>query len=158
MVIKVYISDTNTATIVCPQCDKNKTVDVSRYVALDQTVRVKSKCSCGHTWTSVLEKRRQYRKSVDFPGVYELVQNGETVDKGSMVVKDLSLTGLKLKLNVARNFEIDSRLLVEFHLDDNRRTLMRKNVLVKNVSGAYVGVAFSASEPQDPALGFYLMG
>ena len=75
MVTKVYISDTNTATIVCPQCDKNKTVDVSRYVALDQTVRVKSKCSCGHTWTSVLEKRRQYRKSVDFPGLYELVQN-----------------------------------------------------------------------------------
>jgi hypothetical protein len=158
MVTKVYISNANTATIVCPQCDKNKTVDVSRYIELNQTVRVKSKCTCGHTWTSVLEKRRQYRKSVDFPGFYELIENGETTDKGSMIVTDLSLTGLKMKLNVSRNFEIDSRLLVEFHLDDNRRTQMRKNVLVKNVSGAYVGVAFSASESQDPALGFYLMG
>ena len=158
MVTKVYINEANTATIVCPRCDKTKTVDVSRYVELQQTVRVKSKCSCGHTWTSVLEKRRKYRKSVDFPGVYIHFEGGEAVDKGSMIVKDLSLSGLKMKLNVERNFNVDTRLQVEFHLDDSRRTLMRKNVLVKNVSGSYVGVAFSASEAQDPALGFYLMG
>jgi len=158
MVSKVYISATNTATIVCPRCEKTKTVDVGRYAEINKTVRVKSKCTCGHTWTSVLEKRRQYRKAVDFPGVYTYFEDGRQVDKGNMAVKDLSLTGLKLKLNVARDFKVDARLQVEFHLDDNRRTLMRKNVMIKNVSGLYVGVAFSASEAQDPALGFYLMG
>jgi len=158
MVTKVYISATNTATIVCPKCEKTKTVDVGRYIELNQTVRVKSKCTCGNTWTSVLEKRRQYRKSVNFPGVYKYFEDGQEVDKGTMAVIDLSLTGIKLKLNVERDFKVDSRLQVEFHLDDNRRTLMRRTVHVKNVSGLYVGVAFSASEPQDPALGFYLMG
>jgi hypothetical protein len=158
MVTKVYISPSNTATIVCPRCEKTKTVDVGQYVQMNQTVRVKSKCTCGHEWTSVLEKRRQYRKAVSFPGVYKQLEQGREVDQGIMTVVDLSLTGLKLKLNVKRNFKLDARLLVEFHLDDSRRTLMRKNVDVKNVSGLYVGVAFSRTEQQDPALGFYLMG
>ncbi len=107
MVTKVYISATNKATIVCPKCEKTKTVDVGRYVELNQTVRVKSKCTCGNTWTSVLEKRRQYRKSVNFPGVYKYFEDGEEVDKGIMAVMDLSLTGIKLKLNVKRDFKLD---------------------------------------------------
>jgi hypothetical protein len=33
----------------------------------------------------------------------------------------------------------------------------RKRVIVRNVSGLYVGASFHPNEMDDPALGFYLM-
>ena len=46
---------------------------------------------------------------------------------------------------------------VEFNLDDPQHTLIDKVVIVKNVSDAYVGVAFREREGDDPSLGFYLL-
>ncbi len=39
---KVYITDTNMATFICPQCKKTLTVNVSKYAQIEQTVKVKS--------------------------------------------------------------------------------------------------------------------
>jgi hypothetical protein len=78
-------------------------------------------------------------------------------DSGLAKVVDLSTTGLKLKLNVPRTFPVGAKLLVEFRLDDRKRTPMEKRVIVRNVSGLYVGASFHPNEPDDPALGFYLM-
>jgi hypothetical protein len=64
---------------------------------------------------------------------------------------------LKLKLTVPRTFPVGAKLLVEFRLDDRKRTLMEKRVIVRNVSGLFVGASFHPNEPDDPALGFYLM-
>ena len=158
MIKTVYISPKNQATFTCPKCETTKTVDVSRYAIMDQTVKVKSKCVCGHTWTSVLEKRKQYRKGGSLPGTYKHIVAGNPLNKGTMTVIDLSAGGLKLKLSASLDLRKDDRLYVEFHLDDNRHTLIKKNVLVKNVDGRYVGTAFSRSDADDPALGFYLMG
>ncbi|MBW1891576.1 MAG: PilZ domain-containing protein [Deltaproteobacteria bacterium] len=158
MIKTIYISATNHATITCPQCETTKTVDVSRYAGMEQTVRVKSRCACGHTWTSVLEKRKQYRKGVSLPGTFTHIVDGNPLHKGTMAVTDLSAGGLKIKLGEPFDLRSNDKLHVEFHLNDARHTLISKNVLVKNVDGLYIGVAFSRSEPDDPALGFYLMG
>jgi hypothetical protein len=72
-------------------------------------------------------------------------------------IVDISTTGLKLKMAVPRAFSIGTTLRVEFSLDDRKRTPMEKRVIVRNVSGLYVGASFHPDEPDDPALGFYLM-
>jgi hypothetical protein len=102
-----------------------------------------------------LEKRKKYRKQTNLPGTYTNLDAEN--DKGVMSVMDISGTGLKLKLNVSRNFNIGDTLRVEFNLDDKRHTEIKKNVVVQNVSGNYVGVAFASGETDDPALGFYLL-
>ena len=158
MIKTVYISATNHVTITCPQCEATKTVDVSHYAKLEQTVKVKSRCSCGHTWTSVLEKRKQYRKGVNLLGTFTHIVDGNPLHKGTMTVTDISAGGLKIKLNERLDLRPDDKLKVEFHLDDPRSTLISKRVLVKNIDGPYIGVAFSRGEQVEPALGFYLMG
>jgi hypothetical protein len=60
-------------------------------------------------------------------------------------------------LTVPRVFPIGANLLIEFRLDDRKRTPMEKRVIVRNVSGLYVGASFHPNEMDDPALGFYLM-
>lgn len=157
MLQKIYITNSNQATFICPKCEKTKTVDVTKYAQMDQTVKVKSKCTCGHTWISVLEKRKQYRKGVDLVGVYIYIVNGKEVDRGNMTIIDLSAGGVKLRLKVARDFNLGDLLKIEFRLDDNKNTQMTKTVVIRNISGEYIGAAFRDTDPYDPVLGFYLM-
>ena len=157
MLPKVFITNNNTATFVCPKCGNATTTNVAKYAGIQQRVTVKCRCNCGHHFDVSLEKRRQYRKSTDLPGrYYYRLPNGE-MDKGSMRVVDISSTGLKIKFNVSRNLKIGEILKVEFHLDDKRRTPMTKQVTVRNVHKNLVGTSFDPSDLDDPNLGFYLM-
>jgi predicted RNA-binding Zn-ribbon protein involved in translation (DUF1610 family) len=157
MTQKVFITSKNTATFVCPECGNTSIVDVSKYATIDKKVTVKCRCTCSHNFTVALEKRRQYRKETNLPGVYYFDMGHGDVDKGNMQVVDISSNGLKLKLSVERKFDNGDRLRVEFHLDDKRRTLVRKEVIVRNVFKNLVGTSFSPSQGDDPSLGFYLM-
>lgn len=157
MLPKVFIASNNTATIMCPQCGNVTTANVTKYAAIKNKVTINCRCSCGHLFKVSLEKRRQYRKETDLPGVfYYHHANGET-DKGSMRVVDISSTGLKLKLNVARQFQEGDLLKVEFHLDDKRKTFMEREVVVRNVYQNFVGTSFIQDQMDDPTLGFYMM-
>jgi hypothetical protein len=157
MVQTVYISANNTATIQCPECGKVKTTDVSAYAGSEQRVIINCSCTCGNKFRCRLEKRKQYRKEIDLPGKFYLLDDRGAEDTGLLKVVDISKTGLKLKLNTPRDFPIGTSLLIEFSLDDRNRTLMKKRVTVRNVSGPHVGTSFLPSELDDPALGFYLM-
>lgn len=157
MLPKVFIAGNNTATFVCPQCGNGTTTDVSKYAAIKQKVTVSCRCACGHHFDVSLEKRRQYRKETDLPGVFFYRQANGKNDKGSMRVVDISFTGIKIKLNVARQFDEGDSLKVEFHLDDNRRTLISREVVVRNVHQNLVGTSFVQDQGDDPNLGFYLM-
>ena len=153
----VFISKNNTATFRCPQCGQTKIADVSRYATTDEKITVNCTCACGHHFRCRLEKRKQYRKGADLPGRFTLLGENGPEDTGLAKVVDLSTTGLKLKMNVPRTFPVGAKLLVEFRLDDHKRTPMEKRVIVRNVSGLYVGTSFHPNELDDPALGFYLM-
>lgn len=157
MVQKVFITNKNTATFVCPECGNTSIANVSRYAAIDKKVTVNCKCICNHTFEVSLEKRRQYRKETDLPGVFYFDMGRGDVGKGNMKVVDISSTGLKLKLNVERHFNGGEKLLVEFHLDDKRHTFIKKEVIVRNSHKNLVGTSFAPLEGDDPALGFYLM-
>lgn len=157
MVEKVYITNKNMATFICPQCEKTLTVDVSRYAQMEQTVKVRSKCSCGNKWTSVLEKRKQYRKGANLRGIYKYIVDGKEVDRGNMTIVDISAGGVKLKLDVDRNLQTGHLLKLEFKLDDTKQTPMQKTVVIRNANSPYYGAAFRDADLYDPVMGFYLM-
>ena len=156
MTEKVYITSQKMATFVCPNCSRSKTVNASNYANLDKVIKVKVKCPCGHAYTSILEKRKQYRKETNLPGSYIHLIDGKIANRGLMTVQDVSATGLKLKLNASQNCAIGDQLQVEFHLDDRNCTLIKKVVIVKNIKGPFMGVEFGPTEALDKAIGFYL--
>lgn len=156
MTEKVYITSQQMATFVCPQCSRSKTVNVSKYSNLDKLIKVNVKCPCGHAYTSVLEKRKQYRKETHLPGTYIHFVDGRRVHRGLMTVEDVSANGLKLRLNAELNCTIGDELEVEFSLDDRHRTTIKKMVVVRNINGPFIGVQFGPTEALDKALGFYL--
>ena len=73
-----------------------------------------------------------------------------------MTVCDISLTGLKLKLNIDRNISVGDILKVEFHLDDPHRSFIEKRIKVMSINQLYLGTEFLPTEDIGRALGFYL--
>lgn len=158
---KVFVTGENKAAFACPECEQTRTVDVTQYKELDRAVKIKVKCACGHVYTAALERRRQFRKQVNFKGTYYRLTEGRYTGKGQMVVSDLSRTGLKLRLNDNPNLNPGDRLFVEFHLDDFKSSFIQKEVVIRKVDGFELGTEFAAVDASDPnmkAIGFYLFG
>ncbi len=156
MTEKVYITSRQMATFICPKCQKSKTVNVSKYASLDKIVKVKVTCPCGYGYTSILEKRKKYRKDTNLPGSFVRLADGRPAGGGLMTIKNLSTSGLKLQINTQHNCSPGDVIKVEFHLDDAPMTLIKKKVIVRNVIGKNIGTEFAPTEALDKALGFYL--
>jgi hypothetical protein len=156
MVEKIYITSKQMATFVCPKCRNTKRVNVSKYAALDKVVKVNVKCPCGYAYTSILEKRKKYRKETRLHGTYIRIVDGREVHSGLMTVKDLSLNGMKLVINNDHGCVPGDVILVEFRLDDTQRSLVRKKVIIRNINGSEIGTELAPTESIDKALGFYL--
>ncbi len=156
MMEKVYITSKQMATFSCPKCQKSKTVDFSQYANLDKIVKVNVKCPCGHAFTSILEKRKKYRKETNLHGTYTRIVNGEEAGGGLMRVVDLSISGMKLKIGGDHDCEAGDLIRVEFHLDDPHRSLIVKKVIIRNITKDEIGTELAPTEAVDKALGFYL--
>lgn len=158
MTIKIYLTEDNTGTFICPKCQKTSVKNLSRYIGDKTAVRLKAKCSCGHAYVVFLEKRKKFRKTANLPGSYRssaLDSDPQNV-KGSMTVKDLSYSGMRIEVGAPPLFAVGDSLYVEFRLDDARRSQVRKKVIVKNIDGLNVGLSFASLQNHDSALGFYL--
>ena len=161
VVEKIFITAHKMATFICPACRRTKTVDVTKNKTLARAVKVRVKCPCGHVYSVQLERRRHYRKETDLPGAFFRLKSGKKIGHGSMVVKDISRSGLRCKLNSRINLKVGDTILVEFHLDDRQRSHIKKEAVVRIITNNEIGVEFSSMDPSDISdkrLGFYLFG
>lgn len=158
---KAFISSTNQITFSCPQCKNTRTVDVTKYRALDKAVKIKVHCPCGHDYPVLLERRKQFRKAVSLPGTFTRIYNQRRAGKGTMVVKDVSRTGLSIQVNDTTHMKNGDILEVVFKLDDPKRSAIQKEVVIRKIVGYDIGTEFvsiDAGNASDKAIGFYLMG
>ena len=157
MTEKVYITSKQTATFTCPMCQISKTVDVSKFVKLENNLKINIKCPRGHAFSSLLEKRKHYRKEINLTGSFVRFVSGKPASRGNMIVRDLSLTGMKLEVFGIFNFLEGDVLEIEFRLDDVKKTLIKKKAVIRNIENSYIGTSFLHTEREDKTLGFYLM-
>jgi hypothetical protein len=166
MLEKVFVNENNIAVFICPECKKSRNVDVSKYKNLCKASKIKCNCPCGHSYNAILEKRKHYRKQTNLPGIYVNIVSSigtnflEEVGRGTLRVTDISRTGIQFTLNIQHDFSINDKILVEFRLDDKQKTLIKKEVIIKNINGLKIGAEFLSIDPSDPsdkAIGFYLL-
>lgn len=151
--IKVFANADDMATFQCLKCGKSKTADVSRYKKTEKSVLVKCSCPCGHTYTVLLERRKNFRKNVAFPGTY----TSKTGDqKGEMIVTDLSRSGVRVKLNSETGVQVGDTLIIEFNLDDTNRSFISREVVVRSIHDQLLGTEFLSTDHYD-RLGSYLL-
>lgn len=150
MTHRTPLTISNTAKFICTACDHQWTEDVSRYMNMPSMVELEVACKCGHGWKTILERRRYFRKNVNFSGTYKHESTEDESATGTMTVVDISRKGLKLKLDgeVVR-IEKGDCLEVTFPLDNDVESIITRKVTVKNIFQLFLGVEFTETKQED---------
>ena len=157
MANRTILTIANTAKFICTMCGRQWTEDVSQYLNVPSMVELEVSCNCGHSWKTTLERRRYFRKNVNFAGTYTYNSQGGNDAAGTMTVVDISRKGLKLKLDKENELlEKGDRLEVTFPLDNDANTLVKRKVTVKNVFKNFLGVEFSGTKHEDADIDLYM--
>ena len=154
LAIKTFYANANdTVRITCPICGSSKNFNANEYMTSKRGI--KARCTCGHQFRCVIEFRKYYRKAVNLAGDY---RNEKTGDTGRMTVESLSLGGIDFVDLTPENLIMKTDTLeVSFHLDDNKRTFIRRKVIVTTSDENTINAAFIKFQLYDKDLGFYLM-
>jgi len=151
--VRAFVCGNNTATIVCPACNKAKTVSAEPYRNKNNAIRVR--CSCGEVFTLHLDFRDHYRKETSLPGTYSITTPGK-IGGGVIHIHNISREGIGFTVTGLHHLETGLELILEFQLDDKKKTKLRKEAIVRLVGKNYIGCKFVATAAEEKALGFYL--
>ena len=146
-----WINDDNQATIICPKCGFDIKIDPKKFKNAQR--RQKAKCKCGEIFEFTIEYRRQYRKDVKLPGEYSIDGRGQ---KGDIIVRDLSLSGIRFESMIPHQISPDDTLEVIFRLDNPPRKEIRKKVKAIWVDDRIVGAQYNERNLYEKDLAFYL--
>jgi hypothetical protein len=147
----VWIGDNNKGTIICPKCAVAHNIDATKFQNTKK--ELKAKCKCSEIFPLTIEFRRQFRKNVRLPGEYNIKGKKE---KGEIIIKDLSLSGIKFESFRPNQISADDMLEVKFNLDSPSKKEIRKEVKVIWVDNRIVGAQFTERTLYKKDLGFYL--
>jgi hypothetical protein len=154
-VAKTFIRPDKTAVITCPHCGRQETLHVESFNKGHKS-KLKIKCSCKNIYTANLEYRSKIRKRTQLRGTY--VNHSQKDMRGKIKVINVSVSGLEFTSLDAPNFNIDDQLTLEFALNDDYRTEIKKEAYVRNVRTKSVGCEFEGSGDiaHDGELGLYI--
>ena len=158
--MKVFADDDGNFRVTCPACRHHE--NVSPDIFAEMGFSLKATCHCSHQFPIMRERRTSFRKKVHLEGFYNQVIRGVTKTAagpawGRMVVKDLSKAGLSFTSLKPTGLRTGDPLLLQFNLDNEPCTLIKKNAVVKSVRDKTVGCQFEGSDRYDVSLGFYFI-
>jgi hypothetical protein len=153
-VSKTYVRPDNTALLTCSHCGQQKVILADSFKGHKHKLKVK--CLCQNTFIVNLEFRKSFRMKTKLTGTYINHSRG---DSGvSLLIHDISLTGLAFTNVNVKKIKIGDELTIEFTLDDEHKTKIRKDIIVRNVYQGSVGCEYERSEAvYEGPLGRYIM-
>lgn len=153
---KTFVTLDNVATITCPKCHKAKPISVDKY--RNRKHNIKIRCSCGYSFSSLLDFRRHYRKETNLEGTYHLLPPG--VGKGRLNILNISRSGVGFAIGFSvrsnHSIQIGQKARIVFDLDNKKQSGIDKVVTIRSIGELYIGCEFDDSHHLDKELGFYL--
>jgi PilZ domain len=150
---KTYVRPDNTAVLTCEHCGLQKVIKADFFKGYKHKLKVK--CSCNKVFMVILEFRNRVRKRTYLRGTY--INHSQNDRDGVLNIQDISVTGLSFTCLDVTRFKEGDRLTVEFALDDEQHTEIKKDVTVRNIRSRSVGCQFDREEDVfGSALGYYV--
>lgn len=151
---KTYVRPDNTAVLTCVHCGLQKIIPTKTFKGYKHKLKVK--CNCNRTFMVILEFRSRLRKRTYLRGSY--INHSQGNIEGLLIVLDISVTGLAFSSLDIRKFKVGDELSLEFRLDDEHGTEIKKEVIVKDLRQKTVGCEYENPETTfGGALGNYVM-
>jgi hypothetical protein len=148
---KVYVDDTNHATIICPKCKLKKNMDVTNFKNTQK--KLKAKCRCGEIFRLTLEFRKHPRKKVRLNGGYYVQGRDE---KGEIIIEDISAGGVRFASLEPHYISTNDTVELKFTLDNTMKTEIHKLVKIKWIIDRTVGAQYIDPKSLETDLIFYL--
>jgi len=148
---KTFVSENGFAPITCPNCGLTKQVPVANYCGTKNVIKVR--CKCQKTFSTELEFRQHYRKPTDLTGRYDIITDA---GGGRAIIKDLSKNGVGFMVSGIHNVRVGHKILIDFTLDNQKQTPLRKRAVVRSVNNNRIGCEFKKDLAFEKDLGFYL--
>ena len=151
--IAAHVDSNDMAIITCPDCGLIKKTSVSKFKNLKH--KISTRCQCGRRFDLQLNFRSSYRKNVNLPGTF-MVISPKSSHWCEMLVRDISRTGVGFKNMDSVIVKTGDTVRVKFNLDNSKKTLIEKMVVVKTIKDQYIGCEFKDLALEEKELGFYL--
>ena len=148
---RVYPAEDGKAVIICPHCEKHRSVNAEKYLAAHKPLKVQ--CGCGRIFTILFETRDFYRKETHLSGHYK---KSDTDDPEIILIENLSFTGIRFKTRFSHDIQVDDVLKLDFILDNRQGSRIVKTVRVKSVQGRVIGAEFRDQQAYNTELTYYL--
>ncbi len=100
------------------------------------------------------ERAKIYHKKVSLEGEFVLLR---TKSYGHMRVEGISLLETGFTIISKQYVQVGDFMDIKFHLDDLKRSLVERRVVVRKVTGKHIDAEFYNPPPYAKNLGFYLM-
>lgn len=150
---KTYVRPDNTAVLTCPHCGYQKVVRAEAFKGYKHILKVR--CLCQKAFKVVLEFRNRVRKKIFLRGTY--VNHSRENSSGYLFIQDISVSGLAFTRVDTNKFQVGDELTIEFALDDEHRTEISKDVIVRDIRQNSVGCEYEISEDTfGSPLGYYI--
>ena len=152
-VTKVYVDANGFVMLVCSNCNLIQQKEAKSYGGSKGPVQVQ--CTCGNVYDVEIEFRKFFRKGTRLDGIYVGVSNSKIW--GKMILKNISMQGCGFETMGTNPLHPDELIKLEFHLNDAKNSLIKKNAFVRSMYKKYVGCQFQElPNAFDADLGFYL--
>ena len=96
---------------------------------------------------------KNFGKSVFLQGQFKRLKTGEF---GKIRVAQISLSAIGFRISKSHRIHVNDFLDIEFNLDDIKRALIKRRVVVRKIQGNYIYGEFYNPPPYAKNLGFYI--
>jgi hypothetical protein len=138
---KTYVRPDNTAVLTCPHCKYQKVILANKFKGHNHKLKVK--CRCQNVFKTFLR------------GTY--INHSQKDSGGYLVIENISVTGVAISSVDVNKFKVGDELSLEFTLDDEYGTEIKKEAIVRSVRQSIIGCDFE--KPEDDfgsKLGYYI--
>jgi hypothetical protein len=151
---KTYVRADFTALLTCPHCWRQRKISTLSFI--EHKHKLKVKCSCKESSNIFLEYRRRPRKKTHLPGTF--INHSQNSSICHLYVLDVSLIGLTFSSLENISINKGDELSMEFYLDDNYKTKISRDAIVRSNRPGYIfGAEFEKSSTVfDGPLGHYI--
>jgi len=148
--VKVYLDEARKGFAVCPKCGTPKQIE------FDDSENVRShvvKCTCGNTFSVILEKRKNYRKKVNLFG--KCFAAADTAEGAVIKLINISRGGLRFIKMDGRPLELHEIIRISLSLGKDTIDCVAS---VDNILNESIGAKFiNLDEHRKKVLGFFLL-
>ena len=96
---------------------------------------------------------KNFGKSVSLQGQFKRLKTGEF---GRIRVEQVSLFAIGFRISKSHRIHVNDFLNIEFNLDDIKRALIKRRVVIRKIQGNYIYGEFYNPPPYAKNLGFYI--